>query len=146
MINFDVTKENIKEHNPNWPKTSDHPYKILMIGGSWFGKTKSLFNLINHQRDIDNIFLYAKYLNEAKYGFLIKKRKNVRTKHFNDSKAYIEYSDDMDDIYKNIEEYNLNNKRRILIFLDSTKFLNCLKKITLFFKQIVSIILWYFSG
>ena len=128
MINFDVTKENIKEHNPNWP-------------GSRFGKANSLFNLINHQPDIDNIFLYAKYLNEAKYGFLIKKRKNVRTKHFNDSKAYIEYSDDMDDIYKNIEEYNLNNKRRILIFLDSTKFLNCLKKITLFFKQIVSIIL-----
>ena len=145
MINFDVTKENKKEHNPNWPKTPDHPYKILMIGGSRFGKRNSLFNLINHQPDIDNIFLYAKYLNEAKYGFLIKKRKNVGTKHFNDSKAYIEYSDDMDDIYKNIEEYNLNKKCRILIFLDSTKFLNCLKKIT-FFKQIVPIILWYFSG
>ena len=66
MINFDVTKENIKEHNPNWP-------------GSRFGKANSLFNLINHQPDIDNIFLYAKYLNEAKYGFLIKKRKNVGT-------------------------------------------------------------------
>ena len=79
MINFDVTKENKKEHNPNWPKTPDHPYKILMIGGSRFGKTNSLFNLINHQPDIDNIFLYAKYLNEAKYGFLIKKRKNVGT-------------------------------------------------------------------
>ena len=34
MINFDdVTKENIKEHNRNWPQIADHPYKILIFGG-----------------------------------------------------------------------------------------------------------------
>ena len=61
MINFDdVTKEKIKEHNPNWHKISDHPYRILIIGCSGFGKTNSLFNLISHQPDIDKIYLYVK--------------------------------------------------------------------------------------
>ena len=42
MISFDdVTKENIKEHHPNWPQTLDHPYRILIIGGSGSGKTNS---------------------------------------------------------------------------------------------------------
>ena len=54
MINFDdVTKANIKEHNPNWPQILDHPYIVLIIGGSGSGKTNSLFNLISHQPDID---------------------------------------------------------------------------------------------
>ena len=70
MINFDdVTKEETKEHNPNWPEIPDHPYRILIIGGSGSGKTNSLFNLINQQPDIDKIYLYAKDLNEAKYQF-----------------------------------------------------------------------------
>ena len=55
---------------------------------------------------------------ETKYQFLIKKREDVGTKHFNDSKAFIEYSNNMDDIYKNIEEYNPNKKRKILIVFD----------------------------
>ena len=60
MINFGgVIKENIKQHNPNWPQTPDHPYRILIrVPGS--RKTSSLFNLINQQQDIDNIYLYAK--------------------------------------------------------------------------------------
>ena len=64
----------------------------------------------HHEPDIDKIYLYAKDLNEVKYKFLIKKREDVGTKHFNDSKAFIEYSNDMDNIYKNIEEYNPNKK------------------------------------
>ena len=68
MINFDdVVKENIKENNPNWPQILDHPYRILIIGGSGSGKTNSLFNLINNQSDIDKIYLFAKGPNEAKY-------------------------------------------------------------------------------
>ena len=67
-MNFDgVTKENIKEHNPSWPKIPDHPYIILMIGGSGSGKTNSWFNLINEESDIDKIYLYAKDPFEAKY-------------------------------------------------------------------------------
>ena len=97
MINFDdVTKENKKEHNPNWPQIPDHRYRILIIGGSGSGKTNSLFNLINQQPDIDKIYLYTKNPHEAKYQLLIKKRESTALKHFNDSKAFIEYSNDMD--------------------------------------------------
>ena len=111
MINFDdVTKENIKEHNPNWSLTPDNQYRILIIGGSWSGKTNSLFNLINEEPDIDEIYLYAKDPYEAKFQFLISKRESTSLKHFNDSKAFFEYSNDMDDIYKNIEEWNPNKK------------------------------------
>ena len=83
MINFDdVTKENIKEHNPNWPQVPDHPYRILIIGGSGSGKTNSLFNLINEEPDIDKIYLYAKDSFEAKYQFLITKKRNYMLKAF----------------------------------------------------------------
>ena len=74
MINFgDATKEDIPEHNPYWPKISDHPYRILIIRGSGSGKTISLFNLISQQPDIDKMYLYAKDPYEAKYQFLINK-------------------------------------------------------------------------
>ena len=105
MFNFDyITKEDIEEHNPNWPKISDHPYRILIIGGPGSGKTNPLLNLINHEPDIDKIYLYVKDPYEAKYQLLINKRESTGLRYFNDSKAFIEHSYDMDDIYKNIEE------------------------------------------
>ena len=55
--------------------------------------------------------------NEAKYPFLINKRESRGLKHFNDFKAFIEYSNDMDNIYKNIEDYNPNKKRRLLLMI-----------------------------
>ena len=119
MINFDdVVKENIKEHNSNCPQIPDHPYRILIIGDSGSGKTNLLFNLTIYQPDIDKICLYAKDPYEAKYQFIINKRDSTGLKHFNDSKAFIEYSNDMYDIYKNIEGYNPNKKRKILIPFD----------------------------
>ena len=90
----------------------------MIIGGSGSGKTNALLNLINHEPDIDKIYLYAKDPYEAKYQFIINKWESTGLKHFNDSKAFIEYSNDMDDIYKNIEEYNPNKKRKILIVSD----------------------------
>ena len=75
MINFDdVTKENIKEHNPNWPQIFDNPYRILIVKGSGSGKASSLFNLIIQQPDIYKIYLYAKDPYEAKYQWVINKR------------------------------------------------------------------------
>ena len=78
-----------------------------------------MLNLINNELDIDKIFLYAKDLHEAKYQFLINKRENTDLNHFNDSKAFIKYSNDEDDIYENIEEYNPNKKRKTLIVFDN---------------------------
>ena len=93
MINFDIVKiQNIKENYPNWLQIFNHPYRILITGGSGSEKKKSLFNLINHQPDIDKRYLYTKDPYQVKYQFLIKKCKDVGTKHFNDSKAFIEYS------------------------------------------------------
>ena len=118
MINFDdVTNENLKEHNPNW-HIPEHPYEILIIGGPRSGKANSLFNLINHQLDIDKIYLYAKDRNKAKYQFLVKNREAIGTKHVNGSKTFIEYSNNMDSICRNIEEYNPNKKRKILAVFD----------------------------
>ena len=68
MFNFDyITKEDIKEHNPNWPEIPDHSYRILIVGSSGSGKTNALLNLINHEPDIDKLYLYAKYPYESKY-------------------------------------------------------------------------------
>ena len=119
MINFDeYTNENKIIHNPNWPYIADHPYRILIIGGSGSGKTNTLLNLINNQPDIDKIYLYAKDPYEDKYQFKIKKREMIGLNYFNDPKAFIEYSDDLQDVYKNINNYNLNKENKILIVFD----------------------------
>ena len=90
MINLDsITKENNKEHNEKWPYIPDHPYRILIIGGSGSGKTNALLNLINEQYNIDRIYLYAKDLSEPKYEYLIKKQENAGINHLNDSNAFI---------------------------------------------------------
>ena len=81
-------------------------------------KTNLLLNLINEQNDIDKICLYAKDLSELKHEVLIKKRENVGTKHLNDSNAFIECTNTMDDVYENIDDYNPSKKRKILIVFD----------------------------
>ena len=119
MINFDdYTNENIIEYNLKWPYIPDHPYRILIIGGSGSGKINALLNLINNQPDIDKIYLHAKDPYEKKYQYLINKREKVGLNHFNDTKAFMEYSNDVQDVYKNIEDYNPINKRKALITFD----------------------------
>ena len=103
--------KNKTEHNSKWPYVPDHPYRILIIGGSGSGKTNALLNLINNQPDIDKIYLYAKDPYEVKYQHLINKLEKVRLDHFNDPKDFIEYSNDMQDIYNYIENYNPNKKK-----------------------------------
>ena len=61
MINLDsITNENNKKHNEKWLYIPDHPYRVLIIGGSVSGKTNTLINLINEQNYIDKIYLYAR--------------------------------------------------------------------------------------
>ena len=119
MINFDeYTNENKTENNSKWPYIPDHPYRILIIGGSGSGKTNALLNLINNNLDIDKIYLYAKDPFETKYQYLIKKLEKVGLDHFDDPKAFMEYSNDMQDVYKNIEDYDPIKKRKVLIVFD----------------------------
>ena len=119
MINFDdYTNENRTEHNSNWPYIPDHPYRILIIGGSGSGKTNALLNFINNQPDTDKIYLYAKDSYEAKYQYLINKHEKVGLNHFDDHKAFIEYSNDMEDVHKNINDYNPRKKRKVLIVFE----------------------------
>ena len=105
----DVLKEETKEHS-NWSQIPD-PYIILRIRGSASGKR----NLLSQQPNIGKVYLYAKDPYEAKYQFLIHNKQSTGLKHFNDFKAFIEYCNNMDDIYKNIEEYSPNKKQKVLI-------------------------------
>ena len=97
-------KQNIIQIGKNIP---NHPYRILIIGGSGSGKTNALLNLIFHQVDIDKIYLYAKDPYKSKYQLLMKKREDAGIKHCDDPKSFMEYSNTMDDMY-NADNYNPN--------------------------------------
>ena len=99
-------------NNKKWSHISDHPYRILTIGGSKLGKIDALINLINEQNHIVKTYLYAKDLSE--HEILIKQCKNAGIKHFNDPNAFIECSNTMDGVYENIDDYN-SNRNKILI-------------------------------
>ena len=114
MININsYVNENNKKHNEKWSYIPDHPYRILMIDGSGSGKTNALINLINEQKYIDKIYLYARDLSEPKYEYLIKKREDVGIKHVNNLNAFIECSNTMDYVYENIDDYNPSRRRNI---------------------------------
>ena len=81
-------------------------------------KTNAILNLVKSQPDIDKIYLYPKDPYEAKHQFLINKRESIGLNHFNDPKAFIEYSNDMEDVYKNINEKYADKERKILIVFD----------------------------
>ena len=97
----------------SWPSIQN-----VNIRGSASGKSIALLNLINHQLDIDKIYLYVKDSYEAKYQHLINKCENLSLKHYHGPKAFIEYPNDIHDLYKNIEEYNPGKKWEVLIVLD----------------------------
>ena len=62
--------------------------------------------------------MYAKDLSESRYEYLIKNCETAEIKHLNDSKAFIDCSNTMNDVYENIDNYNPNRKRKILIVFD----------------------------
>ena len=93
-----ILQKKVQKNSPNWRQISDHPYKILIIGGSVSGKTNSLFNLVSQQPNIDKTYLYAQDPYKAKYQFLINKWESTGSRHLNDSKSLIKYPKNMDNI------------------------------------------------
>ena len=100
------------------PYIPDHPYRIVITGSSGSGRTNPLVNLLNDQRDIDKIYLYAKYPYEVNINFSFSRCKKVSLKHCDNPKAFIEYSKYMQNVYKCIDEYNPGERKKILIVCD----------------------------
>ena len=91
---------------------------MLIIGPSGYGKTNTLLHLINNFHPIDKIYLYAKDTDEKKYQYLINKREEAGIKNLNDLHAFIEYSNDMNDVLDNINDFNKNRDKKVLIIFD----------------------------
>ena len=98
--------------NNNWP------FRMLIIGPSDSGKTNTLLRLINNSHPIDKIYLYAKDTDEKKYQYLINKREQAGIKNLNDPHAFIECSNDMNDVLYDINNYNKNRDKKVLIIFD----------------------------
>ena len=91
---------------------------MLIIGPSGSGKTNTLLHLINNLHPIDKIYLYAKDIHEPKYDNLINKREQAGITHLNDTHAFIEYSDNMNDALDDINDYNKNRDKKVLTVFD----------------------------
>ena len=113
MLNLDNIVSNKNEN-----KDSNWPFRMLIIGPLGSGKTNTLLHLINNLHPIDKIYLYAKDLSESKYEFLINKRDQAGIKNLNDPDAFIEYSNDMDHVLDDINNYNKNRDKKVLIVFD----------------------------
>ena len=115
MLNLDDIVSNKKksssEHN-------DWPFRMLIIGPSGSGKTNTLLHLIDKFHPIDKIYLYGKDTDEEKYQYLINKREQAGIKNLNDPHAFIEYSNDMNDVLEDINNYNKNRNKKVLIIFD----------------------------
>ena len=113
MLNLDNIVSNKNEN-----KNNDWPFRMLIIGPSGSGKTNTLLHLINSLHPIDKICLYAKDIHEPKYEYLINKREKSGIKNLDGPKAFIEYSDDMDDVLDDINNYKKNRDKKVLIVFD----------------------------
>ena len=71
--------------------------------------------IINEQNDFEKIHLYARDLSEPRYEYLIKKYKDAGIKYLDNPNAFIKCLNMMDNVYENINDYNLIRKRKILI-------------------------------
>ena len=124
MLNLDNTvsdkKKSLSEDTTGSSSSerNDWPFRMLIRGPSGSGKTNTLLHLINNLHPIDKIYLYAKDIHEPKYEYLINKREQAGIKNLNDSNAFIEYSDDMSDVLDDINNYDKNRDKKVLIVFD----------------------------
>ena len=115
MFNLDNIVNN---KNTSSLEDNNWPFRTLIIGPSGSGKTNTLLHLINNLHPIDKIYLYTKDIREPKYEYLINKREQAGIKNLNDLHAFIEYSDDMNNVLDDINNYNKNRDKRVLIVFD----------------------------
>ena len=114
MLNLDDIVSNKKENK----ERNDWPFRMLIIGPSGSGKTNTLLHLINNFHPVDKIYLYAEDTDEKKYQYLINKREQAGIKNLNDPHAFIVYSSDMNDVLDDINNYNKNRDKKLLIIFD----------------------------
>ena len=119
-------------HNPNWIYIPHYPYRILTIGDSGLGKTNVLLHLIKHQQpDIDKIYLYVKNPSKSKYQLLMNGREKVGNENLKNPKAFIDYSQIIDDVCESLEDYNPTKKTRVLkVFGDIIEDMESNKKLS----------------
>ena len=115
MLNLDDIVSNKKKSSS---ENDDWPFRMLIIGPSGSGKTNTLLHLIDKFHPIDKIYLYAKDTDEEKYQYLINEREQAGIKNLNDPHAFIEYSNDMNDVLENINNCNKNRAKKVLIIFD----------------------------
>ena len=112
MFNLDKLV-NGKQKEGNWS------FRMLIIGPSGSGKTNTLLHLIDKLHPIDKIYLYAKDLSEPKYEYLINKREQVGIEMLQNAKAFIEHSNNMNDVFENINNYNKKRNKKVLLVFDN---------------------------
>ena len=115
MLNLDSIGSN---KNTSSSEDNNWPFRMLIIGPSGSGKTNILLHLINNLHPIDKIYLYAKDIHEPKYEYLINKAEQAGIKNLNDPHAFIEYSDDMNDVLDDINDCNKNIDKKVIIVFD----------------------------
>ena len=107
-------------YNPNQFYIPDHPYRILITGGSGSGKSNVLRNLMKHQQaDIDKIYLNLKDRSESKSKLPIKRRNKLWIRKIKHQKTSIYYSQTTDNVYENLEGCNPTHKKQLIVFDDS---------------------------
>ena len=112
LYNIISNKKKSSSENDDWP------FRMLIIGSSGSGKTNTLLHLIDKFHPIDKMYLYAKDTDEEKYQYLINKREQAGIKNFNDPYAFREYSNDIIDVLEDINNYNKNRDKKVLINSD----------------------------
>ena len=113
MLNLDTIVSN---KNTSSSEDNNWAFRMLIIGPSGSGKTNTLLHLINNLHPIDKVYML--YIHKPKYEYLINKREQAVIKNLNDPHAFIEYSDDMNDVLDDINNYNKNRDKKVQVVFD----------------------------